>query len=741
MSSLVGSMIRWLLGVRVIGDVEQCERGRRTLIVANFPSRAAGLILGLILPRRPLVVLPPDAPLGWLERALAKRVDHVQLDMNNAINLKRLTQWLRQGRLVVIFPEGRVSDGQGLLKVYPVTALAASNGGATVVPMAISATHQTGLRHRPAMRGWLIRVLAPTRIETPLSGSARHRREQALAQLTRIMQAVRVASFGRKPVFESFLDAIGRFGGARKMIEDQDEQVRSYASLLKGSLVISRWICRYTRRGENVGMLLPNVIPSVCAVLGLSAAGRVPAIFNFTAGAAAVKSAAVAAGVRTIITSSKFVARAELESLIDVLDGYRIIYLEDIRGTINWIDKLWLIGFALWFPRKVIARPAMSDPAVVLFTSGSEARPKGVALSHEAIVSNVAQIRSVFDFSAQDKIFNPLPIYHAYSFSAGLMLSLMTGTPMFLYVSPLKYRAIPELVYRRECTVLYGTSTFLSYYAQNANPLDFRTLRCVIAGGEKLSDEVAALWMNKFGLRIYEGYGATEAAPVISLATQDNFSVGRVGRFLPGVEYQIQRVDGIERGGVLHIRGPNLMLGYYRDTRPGVIEMPRSHMGEGWYDTGDVVEVDESGTVTIVGRTRRFTKVAGEMVSLDVMEMVASAASPGHRHAAIVLLRDSGEETTVLFTTDVSLTRARLAEAARACAAPELAVARKLVTLAEIPVMFTGKTDYVSLKLLAENDTYGRLLSVAAGRPVAEAGAQPTKSGSIRTGSGSNAAN
>ena len=741
MSSLVGSMVRWLLGVRISGDVEPCDRGRRTLIVANFPSRAAGLILGLLLRRRPLVVLPPDAPRGWLERALARQVDYAHLDMNNAIILKRLTQWLRQGRLVVIFPEGRISDGQGLLKVYPVAALAAANSGATVVPIAISAAHRAGSRHRSAMRGWRFHFLTPTRIEAPLSGSARRRREHALSQLTRIMHTVRVASYGRKPVFESFLDAIGRFGGDRKMIEDQDEQVRSYATLLKGSLVISRWIRRYTRRGENVGMLLPNVIPSVCAVLGLAAAGRVPAIFNFTAGAAAVKSAAVAAGVSTIITSSKFIARAELESLIDALGDYRILYLEDIRGAINWVDKLWLIGFALWFPRKVIAMPAMSDPAVVLFTSGSEARPKGVVLSHEAIVSNVAQIRSVFDFSAQDKIFNPLPIYHAYSFSAGLMLSLMTGTPMFLYVSPLKYRAIPELVYRRNCTVLYGTSTFLSYYAQNANPLDFRTLRCVIAGGEKLSDDVASLWMNKFGLRIYEGYGATEAAPVISLATQDNFSLGRVGRFLPGVEHQIQRVEGIERGGVLHIRGPNLMLGYYRDTRPGVIEMPRSVMGEGWYDTGDVVEVDESGTVTIVGRTRRFTKVAGEMVSLDVMEMVASVASPGHRHAAIVLLQDTGAETTVLFTTDVSLTRARLAEAARTCAAPELAVARKLVTLAEIPVMSTGKTDYVSLKLLAENDCYGRLLSVAAGRPVAKAGEQSAHRDSIQTGSGPGTAN
>lgn len=178
------------------------------------------------------------------------------------------------------------------------------------------------------------------------------------------------------------------------------------------------------------------------------------------------------------------------------------------------------------------------------------------------------------------------------------------------------------------------------------------------------------------------------------------------------------------------------MLGYYRDTRPGMIEMPRSVIGEGWYDTGDVIEVDESGIVAIIGRSRRFAKVAGEMVSLDVMEEVAYAASPGHRHAGIVLLQDDGMETTVLFTTDALLTRARLAEAARACGAPGLAVARRLVTLAEIPVMFTGKTDYVSLKSLAENDSYGRLLSVAAGRTITATDEQQAESGSLKAGSG-----
>ncbi len=716
MKSFLRWTIGWLLAVRFVGDGEQCEHERRLLIVANLPSRVAGLLLGLYLPCRPLVVLPPGAAQGLVERILSRLVDHIVLDTNNPLILKRLTRLLRYGRPVVTFPEGRVNDGQSVLKVYPVVALAAINSGASIIPVAISTTsiETRAFWYPTTARGVSLRALPATRIENRQMNG--RRREQALRQLETIMQQVRVAAFGRKPVFESFLDAIARYGRSRDMIEDQDEQIRNYGTLLKGSLVISRWIRRYTKNGENVGMLLPNVIPSVCAVLGLAAAGRVPTIFNFTAGSAAVKSAAVAAGVRTVITSSKFIARAQLEPLLDALRDYHIVYLEDIRGALSLLDKLWLMTFALWFPRKVMSKPAMSDPAVVLFTSGSEDRPKGVVLSHESVMSNVAQIRSVFDFSPQDKIFNPLPMYHAYSFTAGMMLSLATGTRMFLYVSPLKYRAIPELIYRHDCTVLFGTSTFLSYYAQYAEPIDFRKLRYVIAGGEKLADDVAFTWLNKFGLRIYEGYGTTEAAPVISLATRETYRIGCVGRFLPGVEYQIRRVDGINRGGVLHIRAPNLMLGYYRVTRPGIIDWPRSTFGAGWYDTGDVVDVDRDGLVTVLGRTRRFTKIAGEMVSLDLMEKVASAASPGHHHAAIALLHKHGAESTLLFTTDATLTRAKLAEAARASGARELAVARKLVALPEIPLLSNGKTDYVSLSSLAEDDTYGRLLSAAAGR-------------------------
>lgn len=716
MRSVLQSVFAWLYRVRVIGDVAPFERERCVVVVANCPSWFAALSLGLLLPRSPLVVLPPGQPRGFIERLLLRLVEHVVSDMNDPLLARHLLQQVRAGRPVVLFPEGHINGGLNVGKVYPAAALVAAQSGAAVVPIGLAASSRllSWLGNRHVITGMTLRVFVPTSIDGG-NGSARQRRACATQRLTEVMRETAVAAFVRKPLFETFLDAVAAHGRSRLILEDQDRQPRSYGQILKGSLAISRWISRNTVRGENVGILLPNVIASVGTVLGLWASARVPAIFNFTAGAAAVNSAARAARVRTVISSRKFISQAQLEPLLEALRDCRILYLEDVRSQLGLLDKLWLMAFACRFPQLAILRPAISDPAAVLFTSGSEDRPKGVVLSHYAVLSNVAQISAVFDFSPRDRIFNPLPIYHAYSFTAGLVLSLVTGTPMFLYISPLKYRDIPELVYRSECTVLFGTSTFLSYYEQNAVPMDFRSIRCVISGGERLSDGVAKAWQTRFGLRIYEGYGTTEAGPVISLSTFENFRIGSVGRFMPRLETVIRPLEGVERGGVLHIKGPNLMLGYYRHQRPGVIEPPRSSVGAGWYDTGDIVEVDDCGMVTIVGRVRRFAKIAGEMVSLDAVEQVARMASGSHQHAAIALLRNDGAETTVLFTTDDTLTRPRLLAAARSAGAHELAVARKVVKIAQLPLLSTGKTDYVALNALIRDDTYGRLIAAAAG--------------------------
>mgnify|MGYP002478276144 FL=1 len=520
------------------------------------------------------------------------------------------------------------------------------------------------------------------------------------------MQEMIFATRPQQTLFHALLDAASIHGRGRRLVEDLKQIEYSYGELIKMALVLGRLMARESAPGERVGLLLPNLAPTLGLVFGLGAHNRVAAMLNYTAGADGLQAACTAAQIRTVLTSRAFVEQAKLGDKLAGLDGVRLLYLEDLRDRISVADKLWLVLWARHFPRAATHAGSPEDAAVVLFTSGSEGKPKGVVLSHRALLANIAQIRASVDFSVDDKILNALPLFHSFGLTAGGLLPVLTGANVFLYPSPLHYRVIPELAYDRNCTVLLGTSTFLGNYARFAHPYDFYRLRYVIAGAEKLAEPVRLTWFEKFGIRIFEGYGATETAPVLAVNTPMAYRTGSVGQLLPGIEHRLLPVPGIDpaegRRGMLHVRGPNVMSGYLRFDQPGQLQPPASEAGQGWYETGDVVEIDHDGLVRIVGRVKRFAKVAGEMVSLEVVEKLAAAASPTTAHASSTQPDPAKGEALVLFTTDRGLDRERLLAAARTQGVSELAVPRKIVAVEALPLLGTGKTDYVTLKQWAE---------------------------------------
>ena len=694
-------LVRALLRVSVIGDREVVQGGRK-LIVANHDSLLDGALLAVSLPGPLTVVVTPAALRHPLIRLCGSFARFVALESGAPLEVKRLIRQVQNGETVAIFPQGRVSTTGALMKVYDSAAVIAAHSDALIVPVHIGGSlysHLSAVDAHHPKRWWpriVLTIQPAVKIPQPNHVHARGRRRQLADEMLNIMQRMMFDARPRRTLYEAFVNAAQLYGRKTVIIEDARAQPETYGALLKTVVAFARIVTHMSREGETLGVMLPNLSVTVALVIGLTAQRRVAAMLNYSAGPHAMHAACVAAGIKTVITSRRFIEVARLGAAVSALRGIELVYLEDLRGRLKPADKLWILR-ALFSPRSVMPAQDRKATAIVLFTSGSETRSKGVAISHDAMLSNMAQMRAVIDFGPADKFLNALPMYHTYGLVACTLMPLISGTPLFLYTTPLHYKAIPELAYTRDCTYIFGTSTFLGHYGRQAHPYDFYRVRVVISGGEKLNPDVEALWLHKFGLRIMEGYGATECGPTLSLNTPLHYRHDTVGRLLPGIESRIVPVAGITRGGALHVRSAHLMAGYYFYEEPGVLQPPRSEVGAGWYNTGDVVDIDEDGYVTILGRVKRFAKIAGEMVSLELVERIAYAASSEHKHAGTVEQLSGSGESTVLFTTDAHLDRMTLVKAAREIGAQDLAVARRIVKVASLPLLGSGKTDYVTL--------------------------------------------
>jgi acyl-[acyl-carrier-protein]-phospholipid O-acyltransferase / long-chain-fatty-acid--[acyl-carrier-protein] ligase len=454
--------------------------------------------------------------------------------------------------------------------------------------------------------------------------------------------------------------------------------------------VLARKLALISTPGETVGVMLPNANGAAVTFMALQAAGRVPAMLNFTAGAHNLVAACETAKINTVLTSRAFVDKGNLAPVVEALSAVaRIVWLEDVRESATRMDKL---RAALTAGRALEQREP-DEPAVVLFTSGSEGVPKGVALSHANILANIAQIDARFDMTMTDVVFNPLPIFHAFGLTGGLLLGLIGSMRVFLYPTPLHYRQIPELIYGNNATVLLGADTFLAGYARSANSYDFRSLRYVIAGAEPVKAETRRIYMEKFGLRILEGYGVTEGSPVLAVNTPMFNKIGTVGKLLPFVERRLEHVPGIDEGGRLLVSGPNIMIGYFRADNPGELERPLG----GWHDTGDIVAIDAEGFVAIKGRAKRFAKIAGELISLGAVEDLVSGLWPDDVVAVVAAPDPKKGERVILATAKPGATKLEVQTWMKIKGASALMVPDSVVVLEAIPLLGSGKTDYIAL--------------------------------------------
>jgi acyl-[acyl-carrier-protein]-phospholipid O-acyltransferase / long-chain-fatty-acid--[acyl-carrier-protein] ligase len=703
--------------VRVDGLANLDLAGERSILVINHLSFLDGCLVAAMLPGDLVFAIDTNQArrLWFLKYVL----DVFPVDPNSPMAIRAMVKAVREGRRLAIFPEGRISLTGALMKIYDGPGMIADRADASIVPVRIDGLqfHKTSRMQGKLPSRWFpavsLTVLPPVRPQVPAVLVGRSRR----AALGRVMQdimtdaAFRPLQF-RRSLFGALLDARALYDRGLPVVADIVPNETGgttltelgYRRLILASVVLGRKLAAFTRAGEHVGVLLPNAVGSLATFLALQSQGRVPAMMNFTAGADAMLACCAAAEVRTILTSRRAVQKGKLDRLVEAVSArVRVVYLEDVRQSIGVFDKLR----GMVSPRVPGSDLDAEAAALVLFTSGSEGAPKAVVHSHRSLLANCAQLRSVVDFNPSDRVFNALPMFHAFGLIATL-LPLMYGVRVFMYPSPLHYKLVPEMVYADQSTIMFGTDTFLAGYARKGNALDFQSLRYIFAGAEKVRPETRAAYMTYFKKPIFEGYGVTETAPVLALSTWTHSREGSVGRLLPGIEARLEPVEGIAEGGRLFVRGPNVMLGYLRVEAPGVLEPPRG----GWYDTGDIVAIDADGFVAIKGRAKRFAKIGGEMVSLAAAEGLAFAAWPEEVHAVVAVPDARKGEKLLLVTTRRNADVRTLLAAARERGVAEIQVPRDLMVVDKMPLLGAGKIDYPGVKRMV--DVRGEAAEVAA---------------------------
>jgi acyl-[acyl-carrier-protein]-phospholipid O-acyltransferase/long-chain-fatty-acid--[acyl-carrier-protein] ligase len=711
------SILRWYFDtfhrVRVTGLENYRAAGDRVVIVANHQSYLDACLIAAYVPDSPTFAIHTSQAAKWYFKPFLAAVQTFPVDVQSPYSVKRMVEAVRDhGRKLMIFPEGRMTRTGALMKVYEGAALVADKSHAKIVPISIEGSQFSrfsrmgGRLHRRWFPRLRLNILPPVTLAPPHSENLTPRQRREV--IGRALQDVMVDAVFRskdtgKSLFSALLDAHAVHGPHTLIAEDIQRVPLSYDRLVVGSAALGRSLTALT--GEtHVALLMPNAVASVVAFMGLQAFGRVPCMLNISAGAAAMLSACRAAGVRSVISSRTFVEKGRLTKVVERMAGeVSFIWLEDVRTSIGVKEKL-RAKLDTWRARQLPGASTDPDaPAVVLFTSGSEGAPKGVVLSHRNLLANCAQLASVIDFHGGDIVFNAMPMFHAFGLTGGTILPLVSGVRTFHYPSPLHYRVVPALIYDTDATICFGTDTFLNGWARYAHPYDFYAMRYIFAGAEKVREETKRLFADRFGARIFEGYGATETAPVLSINTAMHSRNGTVGRFLPGIESRLEPVAGVDGGGRLHVHGPNVMLGYLRETAPGVLEPPEG----GWYDTGDLVSIDAAGFVTILGRVKRFAKIGGEMVSMTAAETLVAALWPDAQHAVINLPDARKGEYLLLVTTRANAEPRDILVLARERGVPEIMVPRAILHVPSVPLLGTGKVDYPAVLRLVEEARVG----------------------------------
>lgn len=697
--------------------------GKRTVIIANHLSYIDPILMAIYIPEKLQFAINTSVANKWWVRPFLKLAPTYSIEPNNPMAIKSLIDEVKKNKKIVIFPEGRISLTGALMKVYEGPAMIADKSNAMILPIRVEGSQFTCFaKSRKVLktpfslrRKITINILNPEKVIPPKTFNNRERRKYISEALYEIMKnTVFESSDYKKTLFQSLIDSAKLSGMSVKILQDAGGNKYTYRLILFKSFVLGNLISKQTELEEKIGLMLPNTADSFITFFAIQSSGRVPAIINFSLGVDSVIRDCLTSQVKTIYTSLEFIKKEDFKEFLTVISehGIKVIYLEDLKKNTTFALKTRTMICSI-FPQTYYKYlcPKRNDQlsSVILFTSGTEGKSKAVVLSHRNIQSNRCQYLAMIDFNSHDLAFNAIPLFYSFGFTATITM-LLGGVRTCLYPSPIHFRIIPEVIYDIGATIMFGTDSFLEAYALHSHAYDFYSIKYVISGVEKLKEQTQQTWFRKFGIRILESYGITEASLAVSINTPMYNKVGSVGKLLPKIEYFLQPVDGIHNGGKLYIKGPNIMLGYIKPENPGVIESPYSKgLGKEWHNTGDIAHIDSEGYINILGRNEFFVTISGEVISLLVIEdFINKIYNDRFNNVATCITDTRGEKQILLFTTKKDLTKEKIAREIKKISVSKLHIPETIVMIKKIPMLTNGKIDRLEIKALAKDYVLSR---------------------------------
>lgn len=723
---------RTLYRIRTFG-AENIPATGPVLVLSNHVTYIDWLLIWAVSPRRLRFVAWAGWKKNWLFKWFLKVTNSILIDGSSGPkqlvrSLQQITAALDAGEAICLFPEGALSRGSGTMLPFRrgfERILSQAKQPVPVVPVCLHQlwgsifSYEQGkvLLKWPKRIPYHVAISFGTPMPATVTAPEVRQAIQELAADTVIRESAHL-----RPVHRQFVRVASRFSNMRRSawIDCSAGTPRelNYLKALVGCLCIRGWLKSRIGTEQNVGLWLPTSVGSALANIALNMLGRTTVNLNYTAGIDSIRSAVKQTGMKTIVTSKKFLSRMPLEPL----DGVTLIYLEDAQRDITKGQRLRALLSVVLLPGWVLERVVLKlghhgpdDVATIIFSSGSTGEPKGVPLNYRNLSSNTAAAIVHLSLVPKDRLLGVLPFFHSFGYTVLMWLPLQAGGSVVFYPDPRQAKEIGELCRNHRCTGFLSTATFMRFYLRRCEPDDFKTLRLLLCGAEKLPPALIHEFHEKFGMLPMEGYGCTELSPVVSANVADEDvagikqirnKIGTVGHPLPGVAVRVVDPDteqplvpGSE--GMLQVKGPNVMPGYL-----GKPELTAKVIHHGWYTTGDVAKIDEDGFIIITGRLSRFAKIGGEMVPLEKIEdEMHQILGTNDRVLAVSAVPDDrrGERLIVLHMPTLGMPPRELGQKLGERGIPNLWIPgdRDYFAVDELPLLGSGKLDLKRVKELA----------------------------------------